>query len=142
MDRAELVAFVRRRGLAVVATRGPDGAPRAGEVGVAITDDAEFVFETAVNSLRYDDIAKFAQVALVVGGEEPVTVQSEGIADVLTGDERDRCLRVYLQQFPDSRERALDPDVAHLRIRSAWVRLNDTRPESYGVQEIQLDESG
>lgn len=35
MDRAQLVEFVRRRGLAVVATRGPDGAPQAALIAIS-----------------------------------------------------------------------------------------------------------
>jgi general stress protein 26 len=140
VDRAELVAFVRRRGVAVVATRGPDGAPQAAEVGVAVTEDAEIIFDTSIHSREYHNILAFSQVALVVGGDEEVTVQSEGVADVLTGEDRDRCLRVYFQQYPEGRERALNPDIAHVRIRPLWIRLSDYRPGSFGVQEIQLDQ--
>ncbi len=39
MNRAELVRFVRARGLAVIATRGPGGAPEAALVGIAATDE-------------------------------------------------------------------------------------------------------
>jgi general stress protein 26 len=139
VDRAELVAFVRRHALAVVATRGPNGTPQTAEYSVAITDDAEFIFEISIHSQKYANILQFPQVALVVGAGEPVVVQSEGVADVLTDATRDRCLRVYFQQFPAGRERALEPDIAHIRVRPQWVRLSDKRPESYGVQEIQLE---
>jgi hypothetical protein len=139
VDRAELVAFVRRHGLAVVATRGPAGDAQAADCAVAITEDAEFIFELSRHSQKYANIVAFPQVALVVGGTEPVTVQSEGIADVPTDASRDRCLRVYFQQFPAGRERALEPDITHVRIRPRWVRLIDNRPDSFGVQEIQLE---
>ncbi len=43
MDRAEVVSFIRQRGLAVVATGGPDGTPQAALVGVAGTDQAEII---------------------------------------------------------------------------------------------------
>jgi hypothetical protein len=139
VDRAELVAFVRRHGLAVVATRGPAGDTQTAEYGVAITDDAEFIFEISRHSQKYANIVGFPQVALVVGGSESVIVQSEGIADVPTDASRDRCLRVYFQQFPTGRERALEPDITHVRIRPRWVRLVDDRPDSFGIQEIQLE---
>jgi hypothetical protein len=47
VDRAQFVQVVRRRGLAVVAARGPDGAPQAALVGIAATDRGELVFDTA-----------------------------------------------------------------------------------------------
>jgi hypothetical protein len=139
MDRAELVAFVRRRGQAVLATRGADGAPVATPVGIAITDEAEIIFDTSTASREFANIEAFPLVALVIGGGEDMTLQSEGPADVLSGPDRDRCLRAYFQQHPAGRARAATPGVAHVRIRPDRMRLNDYRPNSYGVQEIQLD---
>lgn len=52
MDRAQFVEFVRRRGLAVIATRGPDGAPQAALVGITATDRGELVFDTARQSRK------------------------------------------------------------------------------------------
>jgi hypothetical protein len=139
MDRAELVAFVRRRGVAVLATRGLSGAPQGAQVAVAITDEAEIIFDTSVHARRYHDILAFPQVALEVRGDD-VTVQSEGPADVLTGADRDRCLRVYFQQYPERRERAQDRDVAYIRVQLRRLRVSDFHADSYGVQEIQLDQ--
>lgn len=138
MDRAELVAFVRRRGRAVLATRGPDGAPQAIPVELAVTDEAEFVLDTSRGSDPLRNMIAFPLVALVIGGDEEMTIQCEGTADVLAGDDRDRCLRAYFQQHPARRERALDPDVTHVRVRPRSVRLSDYRPESYGVQDVRV----
>jgi PPOX class probable F420-dependent enzyme len=140
MDRSQLVAFIRRRGLAVVATRGPDGAPEAALVGVAATDGAEIIFDTSVRSRKYRNIQAFPQVALVIGWDDEVTVQCEGTAHLLAGSERDRCLRAYLDQYPDGRQRAEDPEIAHVRIRPRWVRHSDYRPASFEIDETRLDD--
>ena len=138
MNRAELVTFVRRRGLAVVATRGPDGAPEAALVGVAATDHGEIIFDTSVRSRKYRNIQAFPQVAVVIGWDDEVTVRCEGTAGILTGAERDRCLSVYVEQYPDGRQRAEDPDIAHVRIRPRWIRHSDYRPGSFGIRETRL----
>jgi PPOX class probable F420-dependent enzyme len=140
MDRAALVAFVRRRGLAVVATRGPDGAPQAALVGIAATERAELVFDTSIRSRKYANIQRSPQVAAVIGFDDEVTLQCEGTADVLTGADRDRCLIAYFDQYPVGRERARDPDIAHIRIRPRWLRLSDYRPDSFVVEETRLDD--
>lgn len=139
MDHAEMIAFVRRHGLAVVATQGPDGVAQTARFGVAITDLTEFVLEISKHSQKYANIVRFPQVALKVGADESLTVESEGMADVLTGAERDRCLRFFFQQFPAGRERASQPDIIHVRIRPRWLRANDLSPESFGVREIPLE---
>jgi len=139
MDRSELVTFIHKRGLAVVATRGPDGAPQAALVGVAATDQAEIIFDTSASSRRYRNVQANPDVALVVGWDDEVTVQCEGRADILTGVERSRCLRAYFDQYPDGRRRAQDPDIVHVRIRPHWVRYSDYRPDSFANHERRLD---
>lgn len=67
MDRAELVSFVRERGLAVVATREPGGAPQAALVGVAATDQAETIFDTSADSRKYHNLNRDPRVAVVIG---------------------------------------------------------------------------
>lgn len=140
LDRAEFVTFVRRRGLAVVATRGPAGAPEAALVGIAATDQAELVFDTSMRSRKYRNIQADPRVAVVVGWDDEVTAQCEGAADILTGTDRDRCLSAYFELYPDGRQRAEDPDIAHIRIRPGWLRHSDYRPDSFGSQETNLED--
>lgn len=59
---------------------------------------------------------------------------AKGDADVVTGTERDRCLDSYVAQYPDGAERAEDPDI--VRVRVAWGRLSDYRPETFGTKEL------
>lgn len=140
MDPSQLVTFVRHRGLAVVATRGPDGAPQAALVGVAATDRAEIIFDTSNRSRKYHNIQDCSRVAVVIGWDDEVTVQCEGTADVLTGTERDRCLSAYVEQYPDGRQRAKDPEIALIRVRPGWVRHSDYRPDSFEIHETRLDD--
>lgn len=135
MNRAELVTFTRQRGLAVVATCGPDGAPEAALVGIAATDDGELIFDTSVRSRKYRNLRESPRAAVVIGWDDEVTVQCEGSMDIPTGAERERCLASYVEQYPDGRARAEDPEIALLRLRPQWVRYSDYRPGSFGVDE-------
>ena len=140
MDRGELIEFVRHRGLAVVATRDAAGTPEAALVGIAATDRAELVFDTSVRSRKCVNLKAFPRVAVVIGWDDEVSVQGEGVAEVVTGQERDRCLSAYLEQYPDGRERAADPEIVLVRVRLDWVRHCDYRPESFGIVEGVLDD--
>lgn len=138
MNREQLVRFVRERGLAVLATRGPDGSPQAALVGIAATDQAEIVFDTSTGSRKFRNIEQHDRVALVIGWEDEVSVQCEGIADVPSGPERARCLAAYFEQYPDGRQRADDPDITHVRIRPEWIRYSDYRPDTLTTHEGPL----
>lgn len=138
MDQDELITFVRQRGLAVVATQGPQGAPQAALVGVAATDQAEIVFDTSISSRKFANIRRQPQVALVIGWDDEVTVQCEGVADVLSGPDLERCQPFYFGQYPDGQERAKDPDIGYVRVRPQWLRYCDFRPESFGSSETSF----
>ena len=47
VDQQQFINFVRQRGLAVIATRGADGAPQAALVGITATGRGELVFDTS-----------------------------------------------------------------------------------------------
>jgi PPOX class probable F420-dependent enzyme len=135
LGSGELVAFVRQRGRAVLATRGPDGAPQAALIGVAATDQGEIVFDTSRSSRKFANITADPRVALVVGLDDEVTVQAEGFADLPAGEELRRCVDAYFAQYPDGRDRAADPDIVHFRVRLAWLRYGDYRPDSFTIEE-------
>jgi hypothetical protein len=131
VDQQQFINFVRERGLAVIATRGAEGAPQAALVGIAATGRGELVFDTSRGSRKYRNLSAFAQVALVIGWDNEMTVQCEGIADIPTGADRDRCLPAYFPQHPDGVDRAHDHDIVHVRLRPSWLRYSDYRPGSF-----------
>jgi PPOX class probable F420-dependent enzyme len=135
MDKQELISFVRERGLAVVASRGPDGNPQAALVGIAATDRGELVFDTTTTSRKYANIERDPHVAVVIGWDDEVTVQLEGTADILRGSDRVRGLAAYFQQYPDGRQRAESPDIGHVRVTPGWLRYSDYRPDTFGAVE-------
>ena len=85
VDQRLFINFVRQCGLAVIATRGADGAPQAALVGITATEGGELVFDTSRGSRKYRNLSAFAQVALVIGWDHEMTVQCEGTADIPDG---------------------------------------------------------
>lgn len=138
MDQAELVNFVRARGLGVIASCGPDGSPQAALVGVAATDQGELVFDCSRGSRKYANIERQRAVALVVGWDDEVTVQIEGAAEVLAGADLDRCKTAYFEQYPDGRQRAESPEIAYIRVTPRWLRYSDYRPGTFSSSETDL----
>jgi PPOX class probable F420-dependent enzyme len=138
MDRRGLIEFVRARGLGVVATCGPDGSPQAALVGLAATGRGELVFDCSRRSRKYVNVKRDPRVAVVVGWDDEVTVQIEGVADVLCGDDRERCLAAYVEQYPDGRQRAASDHIAQIRVRPRWLRYSDYRPESFASSETEF----
>jgi hypothetical protein len=84
----------------VRATRGTDGAPQAALVGITATWRGELDFNTSRSSRKHRNLSTFAQVALVIGWNDEMTVQCEGIADIPTGADPIAVCRPTLPRTP------------------------------------------
>ncbi len=122
----EFADFVRTFRQAVVATVSPAGAPEAALVEMAVTDEGDLVFDTKSEARKVDNLAHNARVAIVVGWGGRVSVQVEGEAELLTGEERQQFSALYAEQFPAR------PPVNELftiyRVRPAWLRYCEAAP--------------
>ncbi|MEV4684980.1 pyridoxamine 5'-phosphate oxidase family protein [Streptomyces kurssanovii] len=142
MKRDELVWFLRRNRLAVQASAAPDGSPQAAVVGFAVSDDLEIVFDTVETTRKSLNLRADPRIALVIGWDDAVTVQIEGLADFPAGAELTRLQECYFRVYPDGRDRLSWPGITHVRVRPTWVRYSDFTQEPPHVVEVspaQLD---
>jgi hypothetical protein len=150
VTRVELLGFLRRYKLAVVATiealgpRAPSlsqvaapGAPQAAVVGFAVSDQLEIVFDTLESTRKYVNLVADPRVALVIGWDDAITAQLEGVADVPAGAELDRLRECYFGPYPDGRERLAWPGITHVRVRPTWARLSDFTREPPSITELR-----
>jgi general stress protein 26 len=125
MTRDQFVEFVRSVRQGVVATVDVHGNPEAAFVGLAVSDAGEVIFDSPTDTRKVCNIQTHPRVALVIGCDGGVSVQVEGIADILAGAERDKYGEIYLSQFPGAR--ALDIDFSIVRVVPRWSRYYDAR---------------
>jgi pyridoxine/pyridoxamine 5'-phosphate oxidase len=137
VNRAELIAFLRRHRYAVQASTTAEAGPQAAVIGIAVSEALEIVFDTLSTSRKAQNLRKNSRIALVVGWDEEQTVQLEGTADEPTGDELLRLKRAYFDAFPDGPEREQWPDITYVRVRVTWARYSDFRAGG-GVVEVPV----
>jgi general stress protein 26 len=80
MTRAELLKFLRQHRLGVLSTVSAAGEPEAAVVGVAFTDELEIVFDTLETTRKAVNLRRSLKIAFVVGWDEEITAQLEGVA--------------------------------------------------------------
>jgi hypothetical protein len=139
MERAELVAFIRRHRLAVEATIGAGGGPRAAVVGIAVSDDLELIFDTVETTRKYRSLRADPRIALVIGWDDERTAQIEGVADFPSGAELTRVRDCYFVAHPTGRDRLSWPGITHVRVRPKWVRYSDFTQDPPRIEELALD---
>ena len=119
--------FITGQKLGVVSTVNPENKPESAVVGIAVSESLEIIFDTLTTSRKYQNILHNPHVAFVIGWDEEITVQYEGIADVLdNGGEADRLREIYYRTYPDGRERAATwPGLVHVRVTPRWIRYSN-----------------
>ena len=140
MSPLDALAYLRRKRLAVIASTSLVGHVQAALVGYGISDDFEVIFDTLGTTRKAINLRARPYCAVVVGDEEEITVQIEGLADEPTGEELKHAKRIYFAAYPDGPEREGWKDITYFRIRPTWLRLSDYRPATFGAQEWAGDE--
>lgn len=140
MTRDELVRFLRRYRLAVEASVTPEGRPQAAVVGFAVSDALEIVFDTVEATRKYRNLCGDPHIALVIGWDDEITAQIEGVADFPTGDELERVRECYFVAYPDGRDRLSWPGITHVRVRPTWVRYSDLTKDPPHIVELSADQ--
>jgi PPOX class probable F420-dependent enzyme len=128
IDRASLLAFLRKHRLGVLSTVSPEGEPEAAVVGIAITDDLEIVFDTLDTTRKIRNLRRTPKIAFVVGWDQEITVQLEGIADEPHGTELARLKLTYFAAYPECREHERWPHITYVRVKPRWIRYSDYNP--------------
>ena len=142
MTRTELIQFLRRYKLAVQASVAPGGAPQAAVVGFGVSDGCEIVFDTLTTTRKYRNLVADPRIALVVGWDDEITAQLEGVVDFPTGDELARVRAVYFAAYPDGRDRLAWPGITHARVRVTWARYTDFTKDPPLIVELTADALG
>jgi general stress protein 26 len=146
MTRGELLEFLRKHRLGVVATVTPNGEPESAVVGIAVSDELEVIFDTIGAARKSQNLRRFPRIAVVIGWDAEITVQLEGIADEPKGAELDRVKEIYFGVYPDGRTRQNWPGMTYFRVRPVWARYSDfNRPQTiveFGQAELLAPQKG
>jgi hypothetical protein len=67
-----------------------------------------------------------------------VTVQFEGVAEELVGEDLANYKKTYFAKFPDGVEREKWPGITYFVVRPKWVRYCDYNPQSRRIEEMNF----
>jgi pyridoxine/pyridoxamine 5'-phosphate oxidase len=133
-NRAEIAAFVREEGRAVVATVTSAGEPEAALVDIAVDDEGAFFFTARNIARKLDNLRANPKAAMVIGTTSDVSLQLEGPAHVAEGEEKAYLVDAFMAQYPTSR--AEHEDFEMVVIRPNWVRHYDASTRPPTVAEV------
>jgi len=131
----EVYQFMNRERLAVLSTVNGEGQSESALMGFAVTPKLEIVFDTVTTSRKYPNLKKNPRVAWVIGCTSEITVQYEGVAHELSGEELVEYKKTYFAAFPDGPARQSWPGITYFVVRPTWVRYCDYNPATRRIEE-------
>lgn len=137
-EQKQLVAeFLREQELAVVSSLW-DGKPQAAVVVFSIKDDFELIFGTCTKSRKYRNLKATPDTALVIGWDDGVTIQYEGIAEEVGLGEFAEYQKIHLKKNPGSERYANLDDQCYFKIKPRWIRYTDINPDPEFIFELDF----
>jgi pyridoxine/pyridoxamine 5'-phosphate oxidase len=125
MTLEQIFNIARSKRYLIVSTVNESGAPEAALMGFALTQANEVVFDTLSTSRKAVNLARNPAAALVIGWEENISLQIEGVARRPVGDDLASAKAAYFRQWPDGRARENWSDIAYLVVQPKWIRYSN-----------------
>ncbi len=135
MEPNTILDFIRRHKLMVLSTCRDNHWPQAAVVGFGETANLELIFGTDKLSRKYRNLKANGKVALVIGWDENITVQYEGIAEELTADNAKTYKDIYFAKNPQARKWDSEGN-AYFRITPTWIRFSDLNKHPSEIIEM------
>jgi hypothetical protein len=138
MDIEEVYRFMNGERLAVLSTVSVEEQPEAALVGFAVTPELELIFDTVKESRKYPNLKSNPRMAWVIGCTTEVSVQYEGVAEELDGEELAKYKKTYFAKFLDGPARERWPGITYFVVRPKWVRFCDYNPATRRIEEMRF----
>jgi pyridoxine/pyridoxamine 5'-phosphate oxidase len=125
MTLEEIFDIARSKRYLVVSTVNEAGKPEAALMGFALTQANEVVFDTLSTSRKAVNLMRNPATALVIGWDENVSLQIEGVARRPVGDDLASAKAAYFREWPDGRARENWPNIAYVAVQPKWIRYSN-----------------
>lgn len=130
----DAAVLMRDCNLCVLSTVDANGASESALVGFSVFNEVELTIGTNRNSRKFKNITQNPRVSLVIGWEKK-TVQYEGTARELTGQELQDRQKEHLVKNPGAEKYRDEPGQVYISISPTWIRFTDATVLPWRVEE-------
>lgn len=124
-DKQYILDFIKKHTICVISTMTTDSKPEAAVVGFGETDNWELIFGTLNTSRKYQNLKQNPNIAVVIGWDEDITVQYEGVATELTEEEAEHYKQLYHIKVPRAKKYDMIRGNVYFKISPKWIRYTD-----------------
>ena len=134
----KILDFISKQTFCVIGYVTEDGRPQSAMVGFGQTEILQLIIGTTRASRKYTNIKRDNRVSISIGFEAPITVQYEGIARELEGEEAEKYSEIYYHKSEGARRFKGGMHETYFLIEPKWVRYTDVSKGPGGVEEVEF----
>lgn len=139
MDKRKFILdFIRKHKIAVLSTVSPDNKPESAAVEFGETNELEIIFDTFTSYRKYKNLKKNPSVSVVIGWDDDITVQYEGQAQELKGNELEKYKKAYFAKNPKAKRWEELEGVRYFKVIPRWIRYSDLNQHPWKIIELKL----
>lgn len=138
LTKPEILEFMETKLLMVLSSVNAEGKPQSAVVGFGQTENFELIFGTDQTSRKATNIADNKNVSVVIGWDDNGTVQYEGTARRLSGEEADKYAEMYFAKNPLSKKYKDEPNECYYLITPNWLRFTSLKNYPWDVTELKF----
>jgi uncharacterized pyridoxamine 5'-phosphate oxidase family protein len=136
-NKKKIFEFLKQLKIGVISTVDQHGKPESAVVGFGVMDNLELFFGTNISTRKYKNVKENPNISFVIGWDEGITVQYEGVASEFADDQVEQYKEAYFQKNPTAKKFANNPGQTYFKVSPTWIRYTDlSNPE--GIFEIKL----
>lgn len=120
----------------VVSTINSQSLPESAVVAFGCIEDFQLVFGTSIDSRKAKNISQNGNVSVVIGWDDKGTIQYNGIARMLEGDEVEKYSEVYFKKNPTARRYKDNPSERYFLIEPTWLRFTEVAVDPWKITEL------
>lgn len=137
-NKKKIYDFIRGCKIGVISTVTEAGIPQGAVVQFAETEHLEIIFNTFTTYRKYDNLKKNPTVSFTIGWDHDITVQYEGVASELSGDELVRCKEIFKVKHRNAEKWDAYPETRYFIVKPTWVRFNDLNSDHKEVFVVKF----
>lgn len=135
-SKQEIFKFISEHPLMVISTLNSKGVSESAVVGFGQTENFELIFGTDINTRKARNIETNGSVSVVIGWDKAGTVQYEGLARKLDGEEANIYSEIYFEKVPKSRRHKDTQGETYFVVTPKWLRYTEVSTVPWKVTEI------
>lgn len=137
MDKKQIILdFIKKHKIAVISTVGSDCNPESAVLEFGETDDLKLVFDTFTSSRKYRNLSTNKNVAFVIGWDEDITIQYEGAAEEVRGEDARKYQQTYWSKNPKAQRWKIREGITYFKVTPKWIRYSDLNKDPWDVFEV------